>query len=62
MWVMKTFCWFGNYSNVEEYNLVNNTYVSLGTTRNISVVNNQVGYADDASTPTEFTCVYYGNS
>ena len=42
----------GNYSNVEEYNLVNNTYVSLGTTRNISVVNNQVGYADDASTPT----------
>lgn len=42
----------GNYANVAEYNLVNNTYVNLGTTRNISVVNNQVGYADDTSTPT----------
>ena len=42
----------GSYANVAEYNLVNTSYVNLGTTRNITVVNNQVGYADDTSTPT----------
>jgi len=44
----------GSYTTVPEYlfSAASNTYVSQGTSRDFSVVNNQVGFATDSSTPT----------
>ena len=48
-----------NYFNVPEFNLSGGSYVATGNTRSISVVDNQVGYASDTSTPSSpvFTMV-----
>tara|TARA_Y100001972_G_C7666425_1_gene337087 strand:+ start:4790 stop:6361 length:1572 start_codon:yes stop_codon:yes gene_type:complete len=49
----------GTYNNLDEYNLVNTSYVATGGTRNVTVVNNMVGCATDTSTPSSpvFTLV-----
>tara|TARA_Y100001937_G_C7118820_1_gene331492 strand:+ start:341 stop:1903 length:1563 start_codon:yes stop_codon:yes gene_type:complete len=46
----------GTYNNVSEYNLVGSGYQQTGATRNITVVNNQVGCATDPDSPV-FTMV-----
>jgi len=49
----------GSYFSVPEFNLSGGAYVDTGNTRSINVVNNQVGYASDTSTPSSpvFTMV-----
>ncbi len=44
----------GSYTSVPEYlfSAASSTYINQGTTRNFTVVNNQVGFATDTSTPT----------
>lgn len=40
----------GTYNNIDEYNLVNNSYVLSGGTRQVTITTNQVGCATDTST------------
>ena len=41
----------GTYNNIAEYNLVGTSYVATGGTRSITISNNMVGCATDASSP-----------
>lgn len=49
----------GTYNNVAEYNLTGTTYVATGGTRTLTIINNMVGCATDASSPSSpvFTMV-----
>jgi len=49
----------GTYNNITEYNLVGTNYVATGGTRSFTIVNNMVGCATDASSPSSpvFTLV-----